>query len=112
MNKKKIFTLALSLTTAMASWGISIPDSLNYSFRMGYNIGGTAPVGMPATIRSLNSYDLQPNVTIGLDVWKDLWGQWGMMTGIRLENKGMKIDATVKNYHMEMVQGGERLEGM
>ena len=35
MNKKKIFTLALSLTTAMASWGISIPDSLNYSFRMG-----------------------------------------------------------------------------
>lgn len=112
MNKKKIFTLALSLTTAMASWGISIPDSLNYSFRMGYNIGGTAPVGMPATIRSLNSYDLQPNVTIGLDVWKDLWGQWGMMTGIRLENKGMKIDATVKNYHMEMVQGGEKLEGM
>lgn len=109
---KKILTLAATLAFAVSSWGISIPDSLNYTFRIGYNIGGTAPVGMPNTIRKLNSYDFQPNITLGLDAQKDIWGQWGMLVGVRLENKGMKIDATVKNYHMTMVQGGNELEGM
>lgn len=109
----KRFTLLLLLLAATsAARAISIPDSLNYTFRLGYNIGGTAPVGMPATIRSMNSYDFQPNVTVGLDIWRDFWDKWGVATGLHIENKGMKIDATVKNYHMEMVQGGERLEGM
>ena len=58
MNMKKIFSLVLLLTFAISMWGISLPDSLNYTFRIGYNIGGTAPVGMPATIRKLNSYRL------------------------------------------------------
>ena len=110
--KKKIYLSALSLLVSIGSWAISIPDSLNYTFRIGYNIGGTAPIGMPNTIRSLNSYDFQPNVTLGLDVWNDIWGQWGLLSGVHLENKGMKIDATVKNYHMMMVQGGNELEGM
>jgi len=87
-------------------------ESLKYNFRFGYMIGGTAPIGMPATIRSLDSYRLQPNVTLGIDVTKPLGGKWGVTTGIRLENKGMKIKATVKNYHMAFVQGGERLEGV
>ena len=54
---KKLITLAALLAFAISTWGISLPDSLNYTFRIGYNIGGTAPVGMPATIRKLNSYD-------------------------------------------------------
>lgn len=112
MNRKKIINLALLMAMALPSWAISIPDSLNYTFRIGYNIGGTAPIGMPVTIRSLNSYDFQPNITLGLDVQKDIWGPWGLLAGVHIENKGMKIDATVKNYHMEMVQGGEHLEGM
>ena len=62
----KRFTLLLLLLAATsAARAISIPDSLNYTFRLGYNIGGTAPVGIPATIRSMNSYDFQPNVKIG-----------------------------------------------
>ncbi|MDD6008458.1 MAG: outer membrane beta-barrel protein, partial [Prevotellaceae bacterium] len=112
MNRKIIINLALLMAMALPSWAISIPDSLNYTFRIGYNIGGTAPIGMPVTIRSLNSYDFQPNITLGLDVQKDIWGPWGLLAGVHIENKGMKIDATVKNYHMEMVQGGEHLEGM
>ena len=38
--------------------------------------------------------------------------KWGISTGIRLETKGMKTDATVKNYHMKMIanDGGE-MEG-
>ncbi|MDD6866066.1 MAG: porin family protein, partial [Prevotella sp.] len=77
-----------------------------------YNIGGTAPIGMPNTIRKLNKYTFKTNISFGLDVQKDLWGRWGLLTGLHIENKAMDIDATVKNYHMEMVKGGESLEGM
>ena len=93
-------------------WAVHIPDSLNYTVRLGYNIGGTAPVGMPATIRSMNKYKLEANFSLGLDAQKDFWGRWGLLSGLHLENKGMDVDATVKNYHMQMVQGGEVLEGM
>lgn len=109
--KKFLFTMLMTacISQTMAS---ELSDNLNYTFRIGYNIGGNAPVGMPETIRSLNSYNFEPNISLGLDLWKDIWGKWGLLAGVRLENKGMNIDATVKNYHMEMVQGGERLEGM
>ena len=84
--------------------------------RVGYNIGGTMPVGMPATIRSLNSYTPQIAPTVGADVLLPLHlplrGQWGFLAGLRFERKAMREDATVKNYHMEIVRGGERLAGM
>ena len=67
---------------------------------------------MPNTIRKLNKYTFKTNISFGLDVQKDLWGKWGLLTGLHIENKAMDIDATVKNYHMEMVKGGESLEGM
>ena len=39
-------------------------ENNSYYIRLGYNVGGTAPVGMPATIRSLSRYTLQPNLLI------------------------------------------------
>ena len=90
---KKIFLtimMAACLTQTMAK---GLTDDLNYTFRIGYNIGGNAPVGMPETIRSLNSYNFEPNISLGLDLWKDIWGKWGLLAGVRLENKGMNIDA-------------------
>lgn len=68
-------------------------------------------MGMPATIRSLDSYKLEPNFSLGLGIYKPLSDKWGLTTGLHLENKGMNIDATVKNYHMAIVRGGQRLEG-
>ena len=88
-------------------------ENNTYYVRLGYNIGGTAPVGMPATIRSLSRYTLQPNLLIGADVPKrDRDSTWGLMLGIHLGQKDMEIDARVKNYHMAMVQGTQRIEGM
>lgn len=86
----------------------------NYSYyaRAGYNLGGTAPIGMPATIRTLHSYSLRPNFTLGLDAFHPFNAKWGVMFGLHFENKGMKTDAGVKNYHMKMVRGGEELEGV
>lgn len=107
--RTKLLALALAATPAMAT---TIFDNLTYYARFGYSLGGTAPVGMPATIRSLDSYKLQPNVTLALDAYKPLQGHWGLMAGFHIENKGMETDAQVKNYHMEMRQATETLEGM
>lgn len=103
----------LILLSASEAKGKDVSDSLNYYVRLGYNIGGTAPVGMPATIRALNKFYIQPDILLGFDIQKDFWGKFGLMTGIRYETKNMKIDATVKNYHMEIVEEGALpIEGM
>ncbi|MBQ4007139.1 MAG: PorT family protein [Muribaculaceae bacterium] len=78
---------------------------------LGYGIGGTAPIGMPATIRKLNKFSLTPNLMLGLDAHRQFDERWGFMTGIHFENKGMSIDASVKNYHMEITRGGQTLDG-
>lgn len=109
---KYIIILLALITLALPMRAISLPDSLNYTVRLGYNIGGTAPIGMPATIRSLNKFSFKPNFSLGIDVQKDMWGKWGILTGLHLENKAMKIDATVKNYHMEMTKERDAIEGM
>lgn len=84
-----------------------------YCLRLGYALGGEAPVGLPAEIRSLSKYSLQANFGIGADVWHGVGsGGWGVTAGLHVENRGMNVDARVKNYHMAMVQGGESLEGM
>lgn len=109
---KKILTiLAMALCMAKAVRAGNILDSLEYDMRLGYCIGGTAPVNMPATIRGLNSYKMQPNFSIGVDVQKHIGSRWGVMTGLHLENKGMHIDADVKNYHISIVRSGESLDG-
>ena len=111
--KKRIITAAmLALSFAQGMQAIDIFGDLRYQVRLGYNIGGTAPVGMPATIRSLDSYKPKMNLLIGLDAYKPLPGKWGIIAGFHYENKGMETDARVKNYHMEMRSGGERLEGL
>lgn len=110
--KKTIILLLLASLVLIPVKAVGIFDNLKYDLRAGYNIGGTAPMGLPASIRSLDSYKLTPSIMIGLGVQKPLTEHWSLTTGLRLENKGMDIDATVKNYHMKIVRGGQELEGM
>ncbi len=122
MNKTRITALLLSVAGIMPTFGKTNQESEptsksllhNYSYyvRGSYNLGGTAPIGMPATIRTLHSYSLRPNFTLGFDAFHPFNDKWGVMFGLHFENKGMKTDAGVKNYHMKMVRGGEELEGM
>lgn len=103
--KKTLATLALAAAMTQA-WGFSfsMPENVSYTARLGYNIGGTMPIGIPATIRSLNSYKMMSNLTLAIDGQKDLAGRWGIMVGLKLEKKGMDVDATVKNYKTAIVQ--------
>lgn len=112
---KKIFMAISLFTISIATYAWKPADLLhNYSYyaRAAYNLGGTSPIGMPSTIRKMNSYSLRPNFMLGVDAYHPFNDRWGIMFGLHFENKGMKVDATVKNYHMKMVQGGESIEGM
>lgn len=87
-------------------------DSLQLRGRVGYNIGGTAPIPLPETIRSIDSYSLTPSFMAGFDAMLPLTRQWGIMTGLRFENKGMKADVTTKAYFMEVVKGDQKMSGL
>ena len=67
----------------------------------GLSLGGTSPLPIPAEIRAIDSYDPTLCIAIEGSVQKKIHHRWGIATGVRLESKGMKTDATVKNYHME-----------
>jgi hypothetical protein len=86
-------------------------DHVGIQVRLGYNIGGTSPLPLPSTIRRLDNYTFQPNLNFGFDVTHDVAEQVGVLFGIHFENKGMNVDAEVKNYHQELVRGGESLAG-
>ncbi len=110
--KAIIIAIALLATTMPArSSKFNLRDSVHYSVKVGYNIGATTPIGIPATIRKMNSYTPHISLSLGVDMHKQLSDKWGIMSGLRIENKDMEVDATVKNYHMEIVQGGKRLKG-
>lgn len=87
-------------------------DDLSVEARAGYSLGAATPLGIPATIRELNSYKLTPNLILGIDARLPLSERWGLLTGFHFENKGMNVAITTKGYHMAIVKGGEELEGV
>lgn len=87
-------------------------DAMDYDVRLGYSLGGTAPVGMPASIRSLSKYTLKANFNVTGTAHYAITDRWGLQVGLRIGLEGMKADARVKNYHMALVRGGESVEGM
>ena len=87
-------------------------DSLQLKARAGYSIGGTTPIPLPETIRSLDSYSLTPSFMVGIDAMLPLTQQWGIMAGLRFENKGMKADVTTKAYFMEVTKGDQKMAGL
>lgn len=100
------------MAVSLSVWAEDQAEHFNYIIRLGYNVGGTAPMGMPASIRALNSFKPQATFALSFDVQRDFWGKWGALAGLHVEDKGMKIDARVKNYHMAIDQKGNKLEGM
>lgn len=89
-------------------------QGLEYEVKAGINIGGTAPLPLPEEIRAIKGYS--PNVNLSLEgnvtKWFGKQSKWGIILGLRLENKGMETKARTKNYGMEIIGGGgEKLKG-
>ena len=85
-----------------------------YEVKAGLSFGGSAPLPLPAEIRSIDSYN--PTLAINLEgnatKWVGQKKEWGFITGIRFENKNMTTKATTKNYKMEIIgHDGNRLKG-
>ena len=83
-----------------------------YVVKAGFNVGGTSPLPLPREIRSIDSYNPLLCISLEGDIkkWIGVDRRWGLMVGLRLENKGMETKATVKNYGMEIIgNGGEKL---
>ena len=106
-----IFIVAASLLISSPAEAGTL-DSLQLKARAGYSIGGTTPIPLPETIRSIDSYSLTPSFMVGFDATLPLTRQWGIMTGLRFENKGMKAAVTTKAYFMEVVKGDQKMAGL
>ncbi|MBR1544028.1 MAG: PorT family protein [Muribaculaceae bacterium] len=113
--KKTIIAVIAALVTVLTvnaeECRASGCGDLSLVARVGYSIGGTAPLPMPAEIRKLNSFTPQASISAGVDLVKNWNRKWGTLVGVRVENKGMREDANVKNYYMELTKGGESISG-
>lgn len=86
-----------------------------YEIRAGFNIGGTSPLPLPEEIRSIDGYTPPLSIIIEGNIthWFGQQKKWGVISGLRLENKGMTTKATVKNYGMEIIgDDGNSISGM
>ncbi len=113
---KKIITLIILCTALTATVSAQTDDTqakkIAVKARIGYSIGGTAPIGLPATIRKIEAYRLTPSLLVGADVAFAFDKRWGLMTGLHFENKAMNADAVTKAYRMEVVKGDSKIEGL
>lgn len=93
------------LKAALKGWHVKLSA--------GFNVGGTSPLPLPSEIRAIDSYNPTMCLSIEGAVQKRFDNsRWGALVGLRLETRGMKTDATVKNYHMEMTaHDGGYMEG-
>lgn len=94
------------INAALRGWDMEI--------RAGFNLGGTSPLPLPVEIRSIDSYS--PNLPFSLEAnfikRFDEDKKWGLLFGVKLENKNMETKATVKNYSMEIIgDEGQRVAG-
>lgn len=113
MRKKIAFiVLAIFIMIPRMTRAGNFIEDLQMKARVGYSIGGTAPVGIPATIRSIDAFRLTPSFMVGLDIALPLKDRWGVMTGLHFENKAMNADVTTKAYRMELRKGNELIEGL
>jgi len=87
-------------------------DGWQLKARIGYNIGGTAPLGIPATIRSMEAFHPTLNLMVGADAMVPIRNNWGLLAGLYVENKGMDVEVTTKAYRMKLKMDDDELEGV
>ncbi len=86
---------------------------INYQVRAHFSIGGSAPLGMPRTIRKIEHYNpkLQLGLALNATKWLQKNRQWGIRVGVAVESKGMETEARVKNYRTQIRQDHAEVSG-
>lgn len=109
--KKHILLFSFILVGAMTAHA-AIFDSISAKARLGYQIGASSPLSIPATITSIDAFRLTPSLMAGADVSVTLSDSWTLSTGLRIENKAMDVEVSAKGYHMEVKKGSDKLDGL
>ncbi len=105
LNAQQSRTQAI-MNAALQGWDIEL--------RAGINIGGPSPLPLPEELRSIDSYSPTLPFSFEANFIKrfDERQKWGILFGVKLENKNMETKATVKNYGMEIVgDEGQKVSG-
>ena len=79
--------------------------------RVGYVIGGTSPVPLPAEIRKINGFRPKGGIGIGVDGYRMFSKRWGVSAGLHFFWEGFHTSANVKNYYVWLEQEGEITKG-
>lgn len=86
---------------------------IEFRIKAGIAIGGTSPLPIPLEIQGINSFSPLLNTSLEAEFVKTFEeSPWGLSFGLRLESKGMKTDAEVKNYNMALVDDGFEISGV
>ncbi|MCR5780879.1 MAG: PorT family protein [Bacteroidaceae bacterium] len=106
-----LILFCLALLTGPATAQIDF-DNIQLKARVGYNIGATAPLGIPASIRGIESFKLIPDFRVGFDAMYPLSEKFGIAAGLFFETKGMDGEVTTKGYHMKVKMDDAEMEGL
>lgn len=100
--KRFIFS-AIILAGLSAMFSNGTLAETRYDIRAGLNIGGIAPLPLPVEIREISGFNplLLPAVEFGATTFFNDT-RWGFRAAVRIEQKGMRTSARVKNYSMLM----------
>ncbi len=90
----------------------SAAAGVEYRVKAGIAIGGTTPLPPPPEIQSIKGFNPLLNISLEAEILKSFSKQWGMSFGIKLDTKGMKTDAEVKNYSMSMISADGAVSGV
>lgn len=105
MRKIALFAnMALILAThAVAQGGAWNGNAkrLDYSLNIGFNIGGTMPVPLPAEVRKVEQYNpkINPHLGVSMIYTLDPEKKWGIGTEVAFDAKGMRAKDEVKYMH-------------
>lgn len=95
-----------------AKWGPRQEDGkLEYKLRLGYTIGGTTPLPLPAEIRAIKGFGPNGGGTVAFDITRMYSKRWGLNTGLHLFMQGFHTEAEVKGYKMSLEQEGNVMAG-
>lgn len=113
MNYNRLFVLiSMVLFAAHHVTAQDSKDRIQVKARVGYAIGGTAPLGMPASIRSVESFKMMPNFMVGIDGMYRFSERFGVQTALHYEIKDMESEVTTKGYHMKVKMDEDDLDGL